>query len=120
MSAQKHPVLFWLPRSLGIAMALFLALFAFDTFDRTSPWWFTLLNLVVHLIPTLLIMAMVTAAWKKPKRGALIFLFAGIFMTAAQIQNARGNIPLNILCLAGPLFLIGYLYFFESAFSSPN
>lgn len=120
MSKRKHPVLFWLPRGSSIAMALFLAFLSCDALNDPAPWWIILMGLVVHLIPSLIVVAMLIAAWNKPILGAISFFIAGVFMTVAQIQNSKVDSAPNIILLAGPLFLIGYLFFFEKTFQTPE
>ncbi len=93
----------WSPRVLGLGMSLFLALFAFDAFQG-APFHETAVALAVHLLPALLVLALVAAAWKWEWLGALGFI--GLAVLYAAIAHAR---PDWILVISGPMLVIGLL-----------
>ena len=104
-----HPsrdlLLLWIPRVLGIAVALFLAAFALDVFGEKRGVLATALALLVHLLPALLVLAAVAAAWRRPWVGALAFL--GLAVAYAAMAWRR---PDWILVIGGPLALVGALF----------
>ena len=97
MTDRSRDVLLWAPRILGIAMGLFLALFALDAGS--------LLALPIHLLPALAVLAVVAAAWRRPWVGAVAFLaFAAIY--AASVARR----PDWVLAIAAPRAVVGVLY----------
>ena len=89
----------WAPRVLGIAVALFLGLFALDAVDEG------LVAFLVHLTPTLLLLLTVAAAWQIEWIGAAVF----IQLAALYGLYAWSRIDW-ILIVAGPLVAVGLLF----------
>ncbi|MGQ0603506.1 MAG: DUF7670 domain-containing protein [Anaerolineales bacterium] len=56
MTSPMEKLLFWIPRILTILFAGFVSLFALDVFVEGYGFWETLLALLMHLIPTGLIL----------------------------------------------------------------
>jgi hypothetical protein len=54
--------LFWTPRVLGVLFVAFLSLFALDVFGEGYGLGGTILALVMHLIPALLVLAALVLA----------------------------------------------------------
>ena len=88
----------WLPRIAGILMALFLALFALDSLREPLP------QLVMHLLPALLVVAIVAVAWKHPMVGAAAFAVCAI---GYGIMTRRVD---WFLAIGLPLLVISILY----------
>lgn len=66
-------LLYWLPRVLSIFYVLFLSLFALDVFTEYSGFNF-LLPLLIHLIPSVVLLVISLIAWKYDLVGAIAFL----------------------------------------------
>jgi len=92
-----------LARILGILFAVFISLFALDVFEQGVPLGRMLVALLIHLIPTYLILAILWIAWKRPLPGGILFILAGI----SYISLAGGQIFLTYLLIAGIPVLIG-------------
>jgi hypothetical protein len=105
MSNRSLTLLRWSPRVLGIAVALFLAAFALDVFGEGRGVLRTALALLAHLIPSLLVLAAVAAAWRRPWVGAVVFLGLATVYAASTLRR-----PDWILLIAGPLALVGVLF----------
>src|SRR5664280_249579 len=61
MKTSTKRFLFWTPRIICILFACFISIFALDVFQENHGFWNTLLALLIHLIPTgllLLILAL--------------------------------------------------------------
>ena len=105
----NHPVkqtLHWTPRILGILFVLFLSIFALDVFDEGQGFWKTLLALLMHLIPSIVLAIVVALAWRWEWIGFLAFAGWSIFYIAT-VQN----FPISVyLIIAGIPFLIGTLF----------
>lgn len=76
MSQFSARVLYWSPRMLGIAYALFLSIFALDVFQEVHGIRDLLVGLTVHLIPSFIIVGIVVIAWKWEWLGAVLFPLA--------------------------------------------
>jgi hypothetical protein len=101
-------LLFWLPRILGILFAIFISLFALDVFSENSSPSQTILALLIHLIPTYIIVLALILSWKWEWIGAIVF----ISLAFAYLGMAHGRFHLAAyLAISGPLFLIGILFF---------
>jgi len=104
MSPRLERLLIWAPRLAGIAVALFVALFALDAFDG-GPLAQTLPAFAIHLIPAAIVAAVVTVAWRHPWIGALGF--GGLAVAyAASVPDHPGW----ILTISGPLVVTATLF----------
>jgi hypothetical protein len=99
--------LFWAPRVLGIAYALFVSLFALDVFGEGYGFGQTALALLIHLIPTGLVALALAVSWRWEWAGPILFGALGLLYLLA----VRGDFPWTVyLVMAGPLFLVGALF----------
>ena len=74
-------LVYWLPRIMCIAFAVFVSLFALDVFQGGLGFWQTALLFSIHLIPTAVIVAVLIVAWRWEWVGAAIFAtLAGCYM----------------------------------------
>jgi hypothetical protein len=78
MSNTTAAVWQWTPRLAGIAMSLFLAVFALDAFDGKS-FVAALPGFVIHLVPAFLVLIAVAVAWRFPTVGGLAFAGLALF-----------------------------------------
>lgn len=100
--------LFWSPRVLCIIFALFISIFALDVFDGQHTFWETMLALVIHLIPPMVIILVLIVAWKRELIGCIVFLVLPIIYIAV----AWGRFPISVyLTMCTPMLLISVLYF---------
>lgn len=104
--------LFWTPRIAGILFVLFLGLFALDVFDLNLGIWNTLLALLIHLVPSILLGLAVTIAWKREWFGALLFIGWSVWYVASSrgfhwsVYVIIAGLPLVI----GLFFLAGWIW----------
>ena len=94
----------WTPRLAGIAMALFLSLFALDAFDG-RPFLTALPGFLIHLIPAGLVLAAVALAWRLPLAGAVAFTGLAV----AYAITARWRLGW-IAVIGGPLIVVAALF----------
>jgi len=71
MSRSAARLLFWSPRILAIALAIFLSLFALEAVNEFHGLWRTALAFSIGLVPALIVVAVLAAAWKWEWIGAL-------------------------------------------------
>jgi hypothetical protein len=108
VAASTKGFLFWSPRIIAILFAIFLSLFALDVFSESRGFWETLGALVVHLVPTLLVLAVVAIAWRWELVGAVLFLALAV----GYVVIAWGNFPfLTYVIISGPLLIVSVLFF---------
>jgi hypothetical protein len=69
-------VLFWSPRVLSILFTAFVSVFALDVFGEGHGFWQTCLALLMHLVPSALLLAALLVAWRHQCVGAILFELA--------------------------------------------
>jgi len=112
----KRPVkrlLFWTPRILCILLAVFVSLFALDVFGEGYGFWGTMLALLMHLIPTGVILIVLAISWRWEWVGGILFTALGVLYLAMFWGQFDWSAYLAIsgpLLLVGVLFLINWLY----------
>ena len=99
--------LFWTPRILCLLFVAFISLFALDVFGENQGFWKTALALLIHLIPTGILLVILAAAWRWEWIGGLLFPALGIFYIAAFWGRFHWSV---YLLFSGSLFLLGALF----------
>ncbi|MEA3245854.1 MAG: hypothetical protein U9Q74_06830 [Gemmatimonadota bacterium] len=104
MTRGVERALFWIPRALAIAFAAFLAIFALDVFDGSQSALATAGALLIHLVPSALVLLALWLAWRREVAGGLMFVVLG----AAYLIPAWDRFPAaTYAAIAGPLALVG-------------
>ena len=98
-------LILWLPRIAGILMALFLAMFALDSLREPFP------RLLLHLLPALLVVAIVAVAWTRPAIGAAAFAICAI---GYGVMTRRVD---WFLAIGLPLLIVAALYVLDARIS---
>jgi ABC-type molybdate transport system permease subunit len=93
--------------SIGILYAFALLVFAADVFSKNQHISQTLIDLVLHFIPTVIVLLLVVIAHKRPYLGAIIF---GVMALTYIITGWSGMHWSAHLLIAGPLLLMSILY----------
>jgi len=107
MKTPLKQLLFWAPRVLCLLFAAFISLFAADVFDAGYGFWKTMLALLVHLIPTWLILIGLAVSWRREWVGAALYTTLGIL----YLVMFWGRFVWYVyLFIAGPLILVGGLF----------
>lgn len=104
---RKHTALalLWIPRIAGIALALFLSVFALDAFGEGKTVFQALSAFLVHLIPSFAILTAVALAWRVPVIGAVAFF--GLALAYAISAHWRLD---WMAVIALPLVVIALLF----------
>ena len=101
------PLFVWAPRVVGIAVALFLAMFALDVFNESRGVAQTAVALLMHLVPAAIVASLVAIAWRRELAGAIGFAALGV----AYIAIAGGRFPWTVYAaVAGPMFVTAVLF----------
>jgi hypothetical protein len=96
--------LYWLPRILAILFIGFISLFALDAFAASE--WF--LSLIMHLIPSFILIIVTAIAWKHEIAGGWLFFGAGgILLYLSNFESLIVSIPAFVI---GGLFWISKYY----------
>jgi hypothetical protein len=107
MKEPVRRVVFWMPRILCLLFAVFISLFALDVFGAGYGFWETLVALLIHLVPTAIILIALAIAWRREWIGAILFVALG----AWYVITAWGKFPwTTYLLIAGPSVLIGVMF----------
>ena len=92
---------------LGILYAVALLVFAADVFNDEQNITQTFYDLLLHLLPTAVILLIVFVAYNWPLIGAIIYLVLGLMYIITGW--ARMHWSAHVL-IAGPLLLLSALY----------
>lgn len=106
----KGPVrqfLFWAPRILCILFAVFVSLLALDVFGEGYGFWETVVALLMHLIPTAIVIVVLLLAWRWEWIGGILFIALGILYIVIFWEAGEW---IAYLIISGPLFLVGALF----------
>ena len=105
MNVTAKQILIWSPRVLCIIFAIFLSIFAMDVFSEDYDLGETILALLMHLIPTIMIVFMLVIAWRWEGIGAILFIVLPLlFLIMSRWES---------WIISGPLLLVGILFLFN-------
>lgn len=112
MTQALRRTLLWAPRALSMAFIAFLSLFALDVFGEGYGFWKTVAALLIHLIPSFVLIVVLVLAWRWEWIGAVLFAAAGaLYVIQVVSLPLRPAIKLNwISVVAGPAFVIAGLF----------
>lgn len=95
------------PRFLSLLFVGFLSLFSLDVFSFYSGWA-AVVPLLMHLIPSFVLLAGVIFAWKYDVIGGVVFVgFAVVYVLLVGFDRPWSWYA----AISGPSFLIGFLFF---------
>lgn len=108
MNSTAKRILFWAPRVLCILFALFLSALALDVFGEGYSLGETILALLIHLVPTYIVIIVLVIAWRWEWMGAILFFaLAALFLVMSRGEGWILSVP---LLLVGALFLLNWRY----------
>jgi hypothetical protein len=107
MTRRVRRLVFWVPRIALLAFAAFISLFALDMFGAGYAPLELLLGLLIHLIPTGVLLVAAALAWRHPWVGAI----ACTGWAAWYLSMTWGQSAVSIYALmAGAPLLVGLLF----------
>jgi hypothetical protein len=80
-------------------------MFALDVFEPDKPWHYIAVALIMHLLPSLVLIAILIVAWRIEWLGGLLFVAAGL----SPFLLLRNPAWVNLL-IGGPFVLTGLLF----------
>jgi hypothetical protein len=109
-------LLYWSPRVLTILFLLFLALFSLDIFGNGYTFWQTVLGLLMHNIPVIVLAVLLWISWKRELVGAITFALAGLIYIGWLVVNSiRDGFQWYYLSwsltIAVPAFVVAFLWY---------
>jgi drug/metabolite transporter (DMT)-like permease len=87
-----HQLLYWAPRALCIVIAVFLSMFALDVFGGDKGIWETTLALLIHLIPTYIVLIVLAVSWRWEWVGAAMFTALGVLYIVRRGEGFPGSL----------------------------
>lgn len=100
-------VIYWTPRVLCIAFAAFLTIFAMDVFSMTGGFWHKALALLMHLIPTAMVLVALILVWRREWLGAVLFPLLALIHLATKWGQLHWS---GYAAIEGPLLVVGILF----------
>jgi hypothetical protein len=107
---KRNQVVHWLPRIICILAILFISIFAADAFEQG------LSAVLIHLIPSFVLLTFLIVAWKWEFIGGIIFTLIGLGFTPVIFMlnyNRNHSIWLSlfiILVITFPFIIVGILF----------
>lgn len=99
---QLRATLEWTARVLAVLFVLFVSAFALDVFNQ-KDW---LLGLIIHLVPSYILIAFTIVAWHNKLVGGSLFVIASaIFMVVSHFEAAVIYVPALVI---GLLFVLSW------------
>jgi len=98
-------LLLWSPRILGVGVSLFVGLFALDAFSEGKSFIQALPDFIIHLLPAMLLLAVVAVSWRLPWLGGMLFIACAVAYAAVAYRRLDW-----IAVISGPLTLVGVLF----------
>lgn len=114
MVDKVNKFVYWAPRILSILFILFLALMSLDVFEGNNSFWETVLELLLHNIPTFILLVVLLISWKYEIVGGIAFIMAGLAHLVSSVVRVDAD-PwyvsfLTSLIIDVPAFFIGILF----------
>jgi hypothetical protein len=105
MTQRSDALLLWSPRVLGIAVCLFLSLFALDAWSGGKSVAQAAVDFLVHLAPMVALLGVVALSWRREWVGGTVFTALAL----AYAYVARHHLSW-IPVVSGPLLVVGILF----------
>lgn len=104
---------YWIPRIFAIVLILFLPVFSLDVVQPGISRSQIALGLIIHNIPSLVLLVVLILSWRREIIGGIAFLLAGVaFIVFTFTRNPDSFFALLIssLVLGIPLLLTGVMF----------
>lgn len=108
--------MYWIPRILSILFICFLMLFSLDVFEPGLTSKEIALGLLMHNIPSVILIVLLIVAWRYEIVGAISFFGAGIlYITMVSLSAFNHGLEWHLALLwsiniALPAIIIGVLF----------
>ena len=108
-------VFHWLPRIICIAAIFFVAVYSISSFASEHSGQ-NMGGFLIHLIPTIVLILLLIAAWKWELTGGIIFILIGmamsplIFADIYKLNETVGKSLSVVMTLFIPFIIVGALF----------
>lgn len=109
-------ILRWTPRVLCIIAILFISMFAFDAFSPGRTFWQNIGALIMHLLPSFILIAFLVVAWNRELTGGILITLVGLAATPFiynlnfQRTQSVGTTIGVVMMVTVPFIIIGVLF----------
>jgi len=94
-----------------ILVSLFMVLFSFDVFEEKAGFWKIMLSLVIHNIPSLILLLILFVTWNHPLLGGIILLIGAIVFSIWIAIFFPKFLVADLLFFALPMLIAALLFF---------
>jgi hypothetical protein len=109
VSPRLATIIHWAPRIAAMMIIFFMSLFSLDVFGMGASPLEVLGALLMHNIPSILMIILLVFAWKRPVVGFVAFLIAAIAFAFFFVRDLYA-LP-NLLLFVFPILLIASLFY---------
>ena len=111
MPKKTGKFVYWAPRILSIIFVAFLMLMSLDIFDMKLNFWQTVLGLLMHNLPALVLLVVLIISWKYEIVGGVAFILGGLLYIILLLKNPFEWYMLSwAIQISGIAFFIGILF----------
>jgi hypothetical protein len=115
MKNKRRDWIYWTPRILSVVFLLFLTLFSLDIFDSCNSFLNCALGLLIHNIPSLILIVILWISWRKEIVGGIAFIlfgliYAGLNLITISMDGFQWYYISWIIQISGFAFFIGILF----------
>ncbi len=109
-------IIHWVPRVLCIIAVIFISMFAFDSFSPDRTFLQNIGSLLMHLLPSFVLIAILILAWKWELAGGILFTVLGVVATPFiynlnfQRTHSASTSFTVVLAITLPFVIIGILF----------
>jgi len=118
VSPRLTRIIHWAPRIAAILIIFFISLFSLDVFEMEASPLELLGGFLIHNIPSIILLALLIVAWKRPAVGFVAFLVAGALFALFFVRDAE-SLP-NLLIFVFPILLIAGLFYADWKWVNPQ
>ena len=106
------------PRLAAILIIFFISLFSLDIFEMQATPLELLGAFLIHNIPSIVLIALLSVAWKRPVVGFVSFLAAAILFTVFFVRDLSA-LP-NLLFFVLPILMVAALFYADWQWLTPK
>lgn len=112
MKKEVTKFIYWAPRILSMLFILLLVLMSLDVFALGLSFWQTILALIMHNIPAIILLIVLLISWKYEIVGGIAFILVGLIYIILLMRNPFEWYLLSwAIQISGTAFAIGLLFF---------
>jgi hypothetical protein len=111
-------IIHWAPRVAAILIIFFVGLFSLDVFAMQASPLELLGGILMHNIPSIVMIILLIFAWKRPEVGFVAFLAAAVIFTFFFLRGID-SLP-NLLLFVFPVLLVAFLFYADWKWLKPQ